>query len=140
MPKDVVLARAIATQLTAQYLGKIKNINFDYNAYVDLDGLPNEPTVFVTLDNSPWIRLSRGNVRRDAMIRVTMISEIGPTDSAQWVDDQLNSFDMLVDYLLETPVNGQLPVDTESDDRYDVDRFHSNHRLVMDILFNYRNL
>ena len=43
MPKDVVLARAIAAQLTAQELDEIENVKFDYNAYVDLDALPNEP-------------------------------------------------------------------------------------------------
>lgn len=140
MPKDASLGRALAEKVAEFYLGKIKSVQFTYDAYIEFDNLPAEPVVFITLDNSPWVRESRSTFRRDTALRVTMVTEANPTIDQVWVDQHLDSFDQLISVISSTPVNGLVPVDIESEDRYDIDRLQSNHRLVMDVLLNYRNI
>jgi hypothetical protein len=140
MPKDAALGKALAETLNGSYLGKIKSVQFTYDAYIEFDNLPAEPVVFITLDNSPWVRESRSTFRRDTALRVTMVTEANPTLDQAWVDQYLDSFDQLVGFVSTTPVNGLVPVDIESEDRYDIDRLQSHHRLVMDVLLNYRNI
>ena len=140
MPKDAALAKALVEKINQVYTGPIKSVRFTYDQFVDLDTLPNEPVVFIGLDNMIYFREARGVVRRDASIRLTMISNTGPVDSTSWVEKFIDAFDDLVDLVFVTPALNRTPISAETDGRFDVDRFYSHHRLVMDVLFNYGNL
>lgn len=140
MPKDVDLGRALASAINEQFTGKIADVEFTYDTYISLADLPDKPYCWLSTNNSSMIRESRGAWRRTCELKITTISRRGPTDASTWIDEILQSFDMMIDFIAESLVNGHKPVEIESQERYSAEMFESNNRLMNESIITYLNI
>ena len=140
MPKDADLARALADAISNQYTGKISDVPFKYDGYVDLTEMPEKAVAWIQLDNTPWTRESRNLWRRSTNLKVTSISRQGSTDDPQWIDDMLESFDMLMEFIGTDAVLGYKPTQIEQEERYNDEFFNTQKRLLQQAMVTYENI
>jgi hypothetical protein len=142
MPRDADLGRELASELTALYAGKVTNVLFTYDSYMELDRMnENEPYCIVSTNLYEQIRETRHHWRETTQLVITLVSAIGPTNNAQWIDDWLDSWDMTVRNLRELSLFGKhKPVSIDIETRYDTDLFHNSNRLVTQAMLNYLNV
>jgi len=142
MPDDVALGRELATKLNEQFTGKISEIGFSYDTYVELDKMPNHPVAFVSLGAYSRERVARTNFIRTTELRVTSISERRPNENPDWIDEILDSFDSLISFCEGIPLGSRnlMPIRIESEDRFNFDLFHAHARMVNEASLIYRNI
>lgn len=141
MPKDADFGRDLAEQLTAEFLGKIGTVEFTYDPYLELDNLPEtKPFAKISVSGYQHIRESRNHWREECTLYFSLVSPVGPTDNAQWIDDWLNSLDIVLRFARDAIVQGQRMTSVEIDERYDVEMFFNNRRLVTQAAFNFTNV
>lgn len=133
MPKDVALGRELAEQLRSQYLKNISTVEFTYNAFVELETLDqNKSFCFITPQNYSRVRETRSDFRHEGSLTLTLVSTVGSTERPEKIDEWLDSWDLLLDYLEDVRgSNGsKLLAAVETEERFDSNVFHSYNRMV----------
>lgn len=142
MPRDADFGRDLAAQLTAEFLGRIGAVNFTYNSYLELDKLSDtDPYCIISPGLYEYQREGRHDWREEVQLTLSLVSAVGATDSSQWIDDWLDSWDTLIRYAREIRVLGRhKPTQIRQDERYEPDMFHNNHRLFTQAVFTFANV
>jgi len=142
MPRDAEFGRAVAQWLTSEYSGLIKEVVFTYDSYIEMDQMdPSRPYCLVSPNSYNFQRESRHDWREMISLELWLLSAVGPTDNPAWVDQWLDSWDMILRHVRGYKVFKRHPpisVDTES--RYDLSLFHNNKRLLTQASLNYHNV
>ena len=142
MPQDAKIGRDLASQLTASYGGLIKEVEYTYDPYLELPELEtNRPFCKVSPQLYDETRESRVHWRETCQLMLTLVSRVGPTDSGEWVDEWLDSWDLIMRESRDMIMLGRYKVvSIDRDDRYDTDVFHHHHRLLTQAAFNFGNV
>jgi hypothetical protein len=142
MPRDADYGRELAKRLSALYSGRITNVEFTYDAFLELDRLSeSEPYCKISPTLYEQLREGRAIWRESIQLTVTLISAVGATDDGVWVDDWLDSWDATIKQLREVKLfDRHVPLSIDIDERYDNNMFHNNRRLVTQAAIHYGNV
>lgn len=142
MPRDADFGRELVRVLEDKYTGLVKTIQFTYDAFVELDRFPSESAYcFVSPNNYTHVREGRSVFRETISLELSLVSAAGPTDNPSWIDNWLDSWDMLIRNIRSEPLFGKhLPMSVDIDQRYDSDLFHNSKRLLTQATLHYQNV
>lgn len=142
MPNDVKLGRALAAYIATKYVGKIHEVRFTYDSFIEIERM-NVGSCYciITPNNYSTERESRTSWRERCSLELSLLSHAGPTDDEQWIDDWLTSWDLLLEEVKTARLFGRtLPSSVDQDERYDADLFHNNRRLLCQATLHYLNV
>ena len=142
MPKDAELGRDLAQRVSSEFLGRIDEVNFTYDPYIELDELDLGKSYCVISPNFyEQVRETRAHWRERIQLVLTLVSVAGAIDTENWVDDWLDSWDTLIRLVREEPVLGKhKPLNLEMEERYNSEMFHNNRRLLTQAVISYGNV
>ncbi len=142
MPNDSKLGRDLAERLTQKYTGRVGGVTFTYDPYVELDQLDTaNPVCYISPLNYEDIREARAMWREQMQLVLSLISKVGPTDDEIWVDEWLDSWDLMIKEAREIYVLGRhKPLSVDRGERYDADVFHNHQRLFTQATFTFGNV
>jgi hypothetical protein len=142
MPRDAEFGRELAAWMTEQYSGLIKEVEFTYDPFLELDQLdPARPYCKIAPMNYDSQRESRINYMERITLELALVSAVAPTGNPAWVDQWLDSWDMVLRQIRNHKLfKRHPPISVETDQRYDFSMFHNNHRLLTQASLNYHNV
>lgn len=142
MPRDVELAREIAHSLRDVYKHKINRVEFTYNAYIEFDRIePNDSICILSPQSYTRVRETRSDFRHETEIVLTLVSPVAAHSRQKDIDDWLDSWDGMLDFLENLKINNRKVITgIDVDQRYDANLFHSYNRLVTQAVLQSTNL
>ncbi len=142
MPKDADYGRELARLLCEEFLQHITHVNFTYDAYLEMDKLePNESYCVISPNSFNRSRLTRGDWETSITLSLTMVSSTGSTASESEIDNWLDSWDLLNAEVQSVALFDRHKISViDSNDRYDVNHFHSDRRLVTQVVLGINSI
>ncbi|MGB5334396.1 MAG: hypothetical protein WBN07_02165 [Woeseiaceae bacterium] len=142
MPRDEDFGTELASRLTAKYVGLIHEVEWTYDAYLELDQLaPDRPYCKVSPGNYTVWREGRHDWREQIALQLTLVSAVGATDDEYWIGQWLGSWDQLIRETREDPLfDRHKPMSIDQDERYDTNLFHNHRRLLTQATLHYHNV
>jgi hypothetical protein len=142
MPRDAEFGRDLATQLQAMFGGWINDVEFTYDAFVELDRLdPAKSWCKITTNLYQHVRESRYSWRETVQLMLTLVAPVGVADNPTEIDTWLDSWDTVVRQTRELKVLGRhKPISVDTEERYDAEMFHKHRRMVTQAAINYANV